>query len=114
MERADHVGGIWSKPTMSAEYIMYVILVYDINTETYEGQRRLTKIFKLCKQYLVHIQKSVFEGEITKAKLEELKMKINNLINKEIDSVIIFKNRSSKWLNKELLGIQEDKTDNFL
>lgn len=93
---------------------MYIILVYDINTETSEGQKRVTKMFKLCKQYLFHIQKSVFEGEITKAKLEELKIKINNLINKEKDSVIIFINREAKWLNKVLLGIQIDKTDNFL
>ena len=31
------------------------------------------------------------------------------------DSVILFKSRSSRWLEKEFLGkIEDDKTDNFL
>jgi CRISPR-associated protein Cas2 len=93
---------------------MYVILVYDISTCDKAGQRRLNKIFKLCKQYLCHVQKSVFEGEITKAKLEELKIRIQVLVDDEFDSIIIFKNREQKWLDKEILGLQEDKTDNFL
>ena len=40
---------------------MYVILVYDISTEG-NGQKRWNRVFKLCKQNLIHIQKSVFEG----------------------------------------------------
>ena len=43
---------------------MYVILVYDINLENKEGQRVLRNVFKTCKKYLVHIQNSVFEGEL--------------------------------------------------
>ncbi len=48
---------------------MYIIAMYDINTETKAGRKRLRKIFKLMKQYLIHIQNSVFEGELTKAKI---------------------------------------------
>ena len=50
---------------------MFVILFYDINV------KRVGKMQKLCRQYLTWQQNSVFEGEITIAKLEELKMKIN-------------------------------------
>ncbi len=66
---------------------MYIIAMYDINTETKAGRRRLRLIFKLMKKYLIHIQNSVFEGELTKAKFEELKVHVNNLIDKEKDSV---------------------------
>ena len=52
---------------------MYVILVYDINLENKEGQRVLRNVFKTCKKYLVHIQNSVFEGDITKVQLVKLK-----------------------------------------
>ncbi|MDA3837782.1 MAG: CRISPR-associated endonuclease Cas2 [Candidatus Delongbacteria bacterium] len=93
---------------------MYMILIYDIQTITKSGQRRMQKIFKLCKKYLHHIQKSVFEGEVTESKYYELKLAIENLINAETDSVIFFKSRDEKWLKKELIGIQEDKTDNFI
>jgi len=93
---------------------MYVILVYDICTEEINGKKRLPKIFKLCKRYLCHVQKSVFEGEITPSQLEELKILLDEKINPETDSIIIFKNRDIKWMDKELLGVKEDKTDNFI
>lgn len=48
---------------------MYVILVYDISLED-KGARVLNRVFKICKKYLSHVQKSVFEGEITPAKLK--------------------------------------------
>lgn len=94
---------------------MYVILVYDINLEDKVGQKVLRNVFKLCKKYLVHIQNSVFEGEITESQLLRLKSELNCYIRDNLDSVIVFKSRSIKWLNKEFLGkVEDDKTSNFL
>ncbi|MBW2664437.1 MAG: CRISPR-associated endonuclease Cas2 [Deltaproteobacteria bacterium] len=93
---------------------MYVIAMYDINTETKAGRRRLRQIFKLMKKYLIRIQNSVFEGEITKAKFEEMKLKVNDLIDSAIDSVIFFKSRDIKWMDKDICGFEKDDTDNFL
>ena len=44
---------------------MYIVLVYDIS-QSKAGQKRWSRIFKICKKYLSHIQNSVFEGEISK------------------------------------------------
>lgn len=88
---------------------MYVILVYDIS-QTDKGQKRWNKVFKLCKQYLIHVQNSVFEGEISKANLFKLEHNINDEINQELDSVIIFKSRNERWLDKEILGKSLDDT----
>ena len=94
---------------------MYVILVYDINLEEKEGQKVLRKVFKTCKKYLVHIQNSVFEGELLESQAIKLKSELDSYIRQEKDSVILFKSRSQKWLEKEFLGkIEEDKTSNFL
>ena len=93
---------------------MYVIAMYDINTETKAGRRRLRQIFKLMKKYLIRIQNSVFEGELTKAKFEEMKLKVNDLIDNTIDSVIFFKSRDIKWMDKDICGFEKDDTDNFL
>lgn len=93
---------------------MYIVAMYDINTETKAGQKRLRLIFKLMKKYLIHIQNSVFEGELTKAKFEKLKTEVNNIIKPKIDSVIFFKSRDIKWMDKEICGIEKDDTDNFL
>jgi len=93
---------------------MYIIAMYDINTEDKAGQKRLRHIFKLLKKYLIRIQNSVFEGELTKAKFEEMKLHVNNIIDKNIDSVIFFKSRDIKWMDKDICGMEKDNTDNFL
>lgn len=94
---------------------MYVILVYDINLENKEGQRVLRNVFKTCKKYLVHIQNSVFEGKLLDSQAIKLKSELDRYIREDKDSVILFKSRNSRWLEKEFLGkIEDDKTDNFL
>ena len=80
---------------------MYLILVYDIN------QKRVGKMLKLCRKYLHWIQNSVFEGEITDVKLKELLSAANGIMNDE-DSLILFKSRDSKWLEKEVHGIEKN------
>ena len=67
-------------------------------------------MLRLCRRYLNWIQNSVFEGEISKAQLAKMKNELGPYINDELDSVIIFKSRQEKWLDKEFLGKVEDKT----
>lgn len=78
------------------------------------GEKRVGKMLKLCRKYLHWIQNSVFEGEISEAKLSELVFRSNAIINKESDSIIIFKSRDSKWLEKEIVGKEKNDLDNFL
>jgi CRISPR-associated protein Cas2 len=88
--------------------IMYVILVYDVE------QKRTAKMLKLCRRYLHWIQNSVFEGEITEAKLQELIHRARRLIDPETDSLIIFTSRHERWLDKQIIGKEKSSTDNFL
>lgn len=87
---------------------MYIILVYDI------GEKRVGKMLKLCRKYLNWIQNSVFEGEITEVKLKELLFKAKEIMNIEEDSLIIFKSRNEKWLEKEVFGNEKNELDNIL
>ena len=87
---------------------MYVIAVYDV------GKKRVAKMLKLCRRYLNWIQNSVFEGEITEAKLLELKYEAMQIMNEEDDSLIIFKTRQEKWLDKEIVGHERQNLDTFL
>ena len=94
---------------------MYVILVYDINLEEKEGQKVLRKTFSICKKYLVHIQNSVFEGELLDSQLLKLEKELKRYIREDKDSIILFKSRNQKWLDKQFVGKKEDyKTSNFL
>ncbi|MBN2535752.1 MAG: CRISPR-associated endonuclease Cas2 [Spirochaetales bacterium] len=84
---------------------MFVILVYDISTETEDGPRRLRKILKVCRQYLHHTQKSVFEGEITEARLIRLKGEINEIILTTTDYVVIYKVDNKNNLERQNIGM---------
>ena len=87
---------------------MYVILVYDLDA------KRTGKMLKLCRKYLKWIQNSVFEGEITEAKLKELLSLAKEIIDLDYDSIIIFKSRDQYWLDKEIVGKERSSTDNFI
>ena len=87
---------------------MYVILVYDV------GEKRVGKMLKLCRKYLNWIQNSVFEGEIPEVKLKELIYKAKSLMDEEVDSLIIFKSRDERWLDKEVVGRERSTLDNIL
>lgn len=87
---------------------MYVILVHDCGVDC------VGKMLKLCRQYLTWIQNSVFEGEISEVKLKELLQRASELMDMEEDSLIVFKSREQKWLDKQILGKEKGETDNFL
>jgi CRISPR-associated protein Cas2 len=87
---------------------MYIILVYDI------GEKRVGKMLKLCRQYLNWIQNSVFEGELSEVKLKELTIKAKKIIDIEEDSIIIFSGRTEKWLEKQVVGRENNTLDTIL
>lgn len=56
----------------------------------------------------------MFEGELTKSQLKKLTIELRKWIRDDKDSVIIFKNRNKKWLDKQFLGMDmSDETSNF-
>ena len=87
---------------------MYIILVYDMN------EKRVGKMLKLCRRYLNWIQNSVFEGELTEVKLKELLLEAKAIMHLDEDSVIIFKKRQERWLEKEIVGVERSGIDQFL
>jgi CRISPR-associated protein Cas2 len=59
------------------------------------------------------VQKSVFEGDITPALLKKLQIELKLNIREDKDSVLVFKSREERWLQKEFWGKEDDKTSNF-
>lgn len=92
---------------------MYVIVVYDIASAN-KGEKRVVKMLKHCRKFLNWIQNSVFEGEITEVKLKEMLLGAKKIMHEETDSIIIFKSREERWLDKEVIGLERMTTDNFL
>lgn len=86
---------------------MFVILVYDID------ESRVNRVLKVCRKYLVWIQRSVFEGEITEGRLELLRDELRRII-KDQDYVVIYIMESRKGVKREIIGRQQDLGSNIL
>ena len=80
---------------------MYVIVAYDVAVD------RLDAVRKTLKQYLNWVQNSAFEGELTEGKLEELSMRIKDVIDEKTDSVICYSLSNPRWLKKRVIGIEK-------
>lgn len=74
----------------------YAFVFYDVN------EKRVGKVFKVCKRYLSHFQKSVFRGEITPANLILLKNDLNNVINQCEDFICIIKLMNNNVYGEEM------------
>lgn len=82
----------------------YAFLFYDV------GEKRVNKVFKICKKYLSHYQKSVFRGEITPSKIILLRKDLNRVIDKSEDFICIVKLLNDKVFGEEVLGTQSNRT----
>lgn len=76
----------------------YAFLFYDV------GEKRVQKVFKVCKKYLSHFQKSVFRGEMSPSKLISLKSELKKVIDNDEDFVCIIKLMNDNVFGEDILG----------
>ena len=87
---------------------MFVILTYDIK------QNRQKKIMKICKKYLFHSQKSVFEGYLTETQLNMLENELTPHVNPDEDALCVYKVPYYRNLVKDELGFSLTNDIEFL
>ena len=63
---------------------MYVIVVYDT------AVKRNPMILRTCRQYLHHVQRSVFEGELSAAQVRRFRSAVEAVIDASYDSVLVY------------------------
>ena len=66
---------------------MLVLITYDVKTETKEGRSRLRKIAKICVNYGLRVQNSVFECNIENALWVKVKDELLKTYDKAEDSL---------------------------
>ena len=76
----------------------YAFLFYDV------GEKRVQKVFKICKKYLSYFQKSVFRGEMTTSKFIQLRKELNGVIDRNEDFICIIKLMNGNVFGEEVLG----------
>ena len=92
----------------------YAFLFYDIADEFSEvGKYRVAKVFKICKKYLKHHQKSIFRGSITPANQLKLENELKKVIDKNLDFISIIKVQNSGSFSEITLGINEKKEESI-
>lgn len=82
--------------------------MYDIKSN------RVNKVKSFLRQYLYWIQNSVFEGEVTKSEFQIILNGLNEIIDINEDSIIIYKVRMYNELDKQILGIEKSPIEEIL
>ena len=92
----------------------YVFLFYDIADEFSDvGKYRVAKVFKICKKYLKHHQKSIFRGSITPANQIKLVNELKKVIDKDIDFITIIKVLNSGSFVEETIGTDQKESESI-
>jgi len=86
---------------------MLILVTYDVSTQTAAGRTRLRKVAKVCQNYGVRVQNSVFECIVDATQLSIMKKELDDMINKDTDS-LRFYNLGNKYKSKvEHVGAKE-------
>lgn len=87
---------------------MFVILTYDV------GEKRVNRVRKMLKKYLTWTQNSVFEGNITEAKLHKCLAELNKTLDKTTDSLYVYRVSNPHNIVKDVVGQQKNYEELFL
>jgi len=87
---------------------MYIIIAYDVNVE------RVNRVKKFLRQHLNWIQNSLFEGDVTPADLEEIKVGLRKIIDEDEDMIVIYRLRSMDAMKREVIGVEKSSMDEVI
>ncbi|MBC2580026.1 CRISPR-associated endonuclease Cas2 [Clostridium sp. DJ247] len=90
------------------ENFNYAFVFYDI------GEKRVQRVFKVCKKYFKHHQKSVFRGTITPSNLIKLRAELKKVIDEKEDFVSIIKLMNEKSFSEETLGLNLANSESLI
>ena len=83
-------------------------MVYDVGVE------RVMKVLKVGRKYLMHVQNSLLEGQLSPGQFKRLKFEVDTIIDDTHDTVLFYTLRSEHYLTKERLGIATQEPEDFL
>ncbi|KIM12163.1 MAG: CRISPR-associated protein Cas2 [Sulfurovum sp. FS08-3] len=88
---------------------MYVILFYDIANRSLKERDNSRKIRKAVEKYLPRVQFSVFEGEIRPSDLRKLKADLEKVVDKELDSIVLYESTKLSYTNRNVIGVDKNE-----
>lgn len=70
---------------------MKIVITYDVTTSNPEGRKRLRKVAKICQNYGIRVQNSVFECVVDSTQFVMLKHQLIEAIDPEEDSLRFYR-----------------------
>ena len=87
--------------------MVYVIAVYDVQADR-------TRLFlNYLRRFLVHVQNSVFEGEVTEGELERMRNGLKDLLEPG-ESTIIYTVSAEDYVDRTVFGEDPTEDSQFL
>lgn len=83
---------------------MMMVLTYDVDTTSVQGEKRLRKVARICERYGTRVQNSVFEVLVDAAQLVVLKAELKKVIDEETDSIRFYRLGNSYQRKIETMG----------
>jgi CRISPR-associated protein Cas2 len=87
---------------------MYAIVVYDT------AAKRNPQILRVCRQYLHHVQRSVFEGELSPAQLRRFRTAVEQVIDATYDHVLVYTFAPGTTAYRQEWGVPEPAPTDIL
>lgn len=88
---------------------MDVLVTYDVDTHTTEGEHRLTRVAQVCESYGTRVQYSVFECRLSATRLEQLIAELAEEIDPGVDSICIYCFPGVLRDSRTVLGVHKAK-----
>lgn len=86
---------------------MLILVTYDVNTKSEEGEKRLRRVAKCCVRYGQRVQNSVFECVLNEAQYKAMQNQLIKIIDETKDS-LRFYNLGNKYKDKTMhIGIKQ-------
>ena len=86
---------------------MFVLITYDVNTQTAAGRTRLRRVAKECVNFGPRVQNSVFEINLEYGKFILLKDRLIKLIDPETDNLRFYYLGNSWRKRIEQFGVEQ-------
>lgn len=87
--------------------MVYLVVVYDVQADR-------TRYFRnFLRQYLQHVQNSVFEGEVTAGDAETIEARVESMLNDE-ESTIVYRLPAEKFVDRSAFGDDPAEDARFL
>ena len=86
---------------------MLILVTYDVDTTSPEGQRRLRRVAKECMNYGQRVQNSVFECVVDFTQFTQMKINLKGIISEDIDSIRFYHLGKNYEAKVETLGVKK-------